>query len=87
MKRTYPMIIEQGKDGLFGSFPDLPGLTVGGDTAEELVALAREFMVDYLADCMEKGGEWPEASPTVAVVQVDVEETEVLSQAAKAQPR
>jgi hypothetical protein len=42
MKRSYPLLIEQGDDGLFGFFPDLPGLTVAGTTREEVVALARE---------------------------------------------
>ena len=43
MKRSYPLIIEQGDEGLFGFFPDLPGLTVAGATREEVVALAREL--------------------------------------------
>jgi hypothetical protein len=42
MKRSDPLLIEQGDDGLFGFFPDLPGLTVAGTTREEVVALARE---------------------------------------------
>jgi predicted RNase H-like HicB family nuclease len=81
------MIVERGKQGLFGSFPDLPGLTVAGDTEEELVALARDFMRDYLADYTEKGAPWPEPSSAIAVALVEIDEAEVMPQAAKAEAR
>jgi predicted RNase H-like HicB family nuclease len=87
MKRTYPLLIEQGDKGLFGHFPDLPGLVVAGDTREEVVALARDFMRDYLADYTEKGAHWPDPSPTIALALVEIDEAEVMPQAAKAEAR
>jgi predicted RNase H-like HicB family nuclease len=84
MKRSYPLLIEQGDDGLFGFFPDLPGLTVAGTTREEVVALAREFLREYLADYQERGQPWPDATRAVALELLDVEEAEV--QAATPRP-
>ena len=85
MKRTYPMIVEQGEHGLFGYFPDLPGLTVGGDTREELEALAREFMRDYLEDYDRRGEPWPEATQAVALAYVEFDDAEVAPAARQAQ--
>jgi len=86
MKRTYPLLIEQGDRGLFGHFPDLPGLVVAGDTREEVVALAREFARDYLADFDQKGRPWPDPSPTVALAQVEIDQAEVPQEARKTDP-
>jgi len=38
-------------------------LVVAGDTREEVVALAREFAWDYLADFDQKGQPWPDPFP------------------------
>ena len=84
MKRSYPLLIEQGDDGLFGFFPDLPGLTVAGTTREEVVALAREFLREYLADYQERGQPWPDATRAVALELLDIEDAEV--QAATPRP-
>jgi predicted RNase H-like HicB family nuclease len=81
------MIIEQGQSGLFGSFPDLPGLTVGGDTQEEIIALAREFMRDYLADYDRKGKSWPDSTPAVALALIEIDPAEVTPEARKAEAR
>jgi predicted RNase H-like HicB family nuclease len=85
MKRTYPMIVEQGEHGLFGYFPDLPGLTVGGDTREELEALAREFMRDYLQEIGRRGEPWPEPTPAVALAFVEFDDAEAAPAARRAQ--
>ena len=85
MKRTYPMIVEKGEHGLFGYFPDLPGLTVGGDTREELEALAREFMRDYLEDYDRRGEPWPEATPAVALTFVEFDDAKAKISTPKAQ--
>jgi predicted RNase H-like HicB family nuclease len=85
MKRTYPMIVEQGEHGLFGYFPDLPGLTVGGDTREELEALAREFMRDYLEDYDRRGVPWPEPTQAVALTFVEFDDAEAVTQSPQAQ--
>jgi predicted RNase H-like HicB family nuclease len=85
MKRTYPMIVEQGEHGLFGYFPDLLGLTVGGDTREELEALAREFMRDYLEDYDRRGEPWPEATQAVALTFVEFDDAEAVTQSPQAQ--
>ena len=77
MKRSYPLIIEQGDEGLFGFFPDLPGLTVAGATREEVVALAREFLRDSLADFQQRGEPWPDATRAVGLELLDVEEADV----------
>jgi predicted RNase H-like HicB family nuclease len=84
MKRTYPLIIEQGDDGLFGFFPDLPGLTVAGSTREEVVASARDFLREYLADYEQRGKPWPDATRAVGMELLDIEEAEV--RAAVVQP-
>lgn len=84
MKRTYPLIIEQGEEGLFGFFPDLPGLTVAGATRDEVLASARTFLHEYLADYLQRGEPWPEATQAVGLELLDVEEAEV--QAVPARP-
>ena len=40
-------------------FPDLPGLAVSGDTREEVVLHAGEYLRDYLADYKQRGEPWP----------------------------
>ena len=84
MKRSYPLIIEQGDEGLFGFFPDLPGLTVAGASREEVVAHARDFLREYLADYEERGEAWPDATRAVGLELLDVEEADV--RAAMARP-
>lgn len=74
MKRTYPLIIEQGEEALFGCFPDLPGLAVGGATREEVLQYAREFLREYLADYEARGAEPPQPSPAVALAHVEVDD-------------
>jgi predicted RNase H-like HicB family nuclease len=83
MKRTYPLIIEQGDEGLFGFFPDLPGLTVAGGTREEVVAAARDFLRDYLADFQQRGKPWPDATRAVGMELLDIEEADVRAAAAR----
>lgn len=77
MKRSYPLIIEQGDQGLFGFFPDLPGLTVAGATREEVVAMARTYLREYLADFQERGQPWPDATRAVGMELLEIEEAEV----------
>jgi predicted RNase H-like HicB family nuclease len=84
MKRTYPLIIEQGEEGLFGFFPDLPGLTVAGGTHEEVVASARGFLREYLADFQQRGQPWPDATRAVGLELLDMDEADV--RAAVVQP-
>lgn len=87
MKRTYPLIIEQGDEGLFGFFPDLPGLTVAGKSREEVVASAREFLREYLADYQQRGEPWPEPTNAVGMELLDVDDSEVNAAAAIVQAR
>lgn len=83
MKRSYRLIVEQGDEGLFGFFPDLPGLTVAGGSREEGVASARNFLREYLADFQQRGEPWPEATRAVGLDLLDVEESEVLGAVAR----
>jgi predicted RNase H-like HicB family nuclease len=84
MKRSYPLIIEQAKEGLFGFFPDLPGLTVAGETRDEVVAHARDFLRDYLADYRQRGLPWPDATQAIGLELVEIEEAETSPRAPKA---
>jgi predicted RNase H-like HicB family nuclease len=79
VRHTYPLIVEQGDKGLLGFFPDLPGLMVGGNTREEVLALAREFIRDYLADFDRRGEPWPESTQAVALELVEVDESDMKS--------
>lgn len=84
MKHTYPLIIEQGDEGLFGFFPDLPGLTVAGGTHEEVVSRARQFLREVLADHSRRGEPWPEPTRATRLELLDVERADV--QGAPASP-
>jgi predicted RNase H-like HicB family nuclease len=84
MKRTYPLIIEQGDERLFGFFPDLPGLTGAGGTREEVISQARDFLRDYLADFEQRGKPWPDATRAVGMELLDVQASEVRASLAQA---
>ena len=87
MKRTYPLIIEQSEESLFGFFPDLPGLAVSGETREDVVVHAHKYLRDYLSDYKQRGEPWPKATRAVGLELMEVDEAEVKAVAAKAEVR
>ena len=59
----YTALID-GETGAYGIvFPDLPGCTAMGETAEEALANAAEAMRDWIEVTIESGGAVPDARP------------------------
>jgi hypothetical protein len=50
---------------------------VAGATREEVVAVAREFLRESLADFQQRGQPWPAATRAVGLELLDVEEADV----------
>lgn len=60
MDRTYLGAVIAGKSGFGIMFPDVPGVFTGGDTPEELAAMAREALELQLQGLHEDGEPLPE---------------------------
>ena len=67
----YAIIIEKTEEGTFGGYvPDLPGVVVVGDTADEVRELLREAMAMHIEGLREDGQPIPQPS-----VEIDYVET------------
>lgn len=65
------MIFERANVGEWGAYvPDLPGLSVAGETIEEAETLIREGIVLHISRLMEDGLPVPEPVTRAAVVRV-----------------
>ena len=60
MERTYLGAVIAGRSGFGIMFPDVPGVISGGDTPEELAAMAREGLELQLQGIYEDGDPIPE---------------------------
>jgi predicted RNase H-like HicB family nuclease len=75
MVRFYWAIIERGSDGFGVFFPDVPGCTSAGETAQEAAINAEEALQGHLALALEHGEALPDASDVDGIVHdPDVEE-------------
>jgi predicted RNase H-like HicB family nuclease len=73
---VYPAIFERAGDGFSVFFPDLPGLTSAGTTAEDAYVNAEEALAGHLLVCAQHGEECPR--PTrIMDLQIDPEVEEV----------
>lgn len=54
------IFIEKYEDGFYAYAPALKGLHVGGDTEEEVLAIARDGIIWYLESMIEHGEPFPE---------------------------
>jgi predicted RNase H-like HicB family nuclease len=61
--RYYPAVLEQVSDGFSVFFPDLPGCTSAGDTAEDAAARAEAALALHLAGMAEDGDPIPDPTP------------------------
>ncbi|UEM01772.1 type II toxin-antitoxin system HicB family antitoxin [Skermanella rosea] len=74
--RYFPAIVEQGSDGFYVSFPDVPGCVSHGATLEELAANAEAALALHLAESAEDGRDLPVPS-ALGDTPVDPDEPEV----------
>lgn len=49
MTFTYPAVFKKTAKGYTGTFPDLPGIEVTGETIDEATRNAREAMYDWIS--------------------------------------
>ena len=68
MVRFYVAIIEKGPEGFGVFFPDVPGCTSAGDTAQEAAANAEAALHGHLTLSLEHGEALPEATRLDAIV-------------------
>jgi predicted RNase H-like HicB family nuclease len=68
MVKFYVAVIERGADGFYAFFPDVPGCTSAGATAQEAAANAEEALHGHLTLGMEHGEAMPEPLPLDAIV-------------------
>lgn len=54
------IFIEKYEDGFYACAPALKGLHVGGDTEEEVLAIARDGIIWYFESMIEHGEPFPE---------------------------
>ena len=67
MKKTYFMFVHENAEGLWCSFPDLPGCMTDGDNLEELMKNAADALESWLESTVAHGGVLPEASSASAL--------------------
>ncbi len=67
MVRFYVAIIERAADGFGAFFPDVPGCTSAGATAQEAAANAEEALHGHLTLALENNEALPDASPIDAI--------------------
>ncbi len=67
MVRFYVAIIERALDGFGVFFPDVPGCTSAGATAQEAAANAEEALHGHLTLALENNQALPDASPLDAI--------------------
>jgi predicted RNase H-like HicB family nuclease len=65
--RFYVAIIERALDGFGVFFPDVPGCTSAGATAQEAAANAEEALHGHLTLALENNQALPDASPLDAI--------------------
>jgi predicted RNase H-like HicB family nuclease len=63
MAKFFVAVIERGTDEFFAFFPDVPGCTSAGATAQEAAANAEEALHGHLILALEHGEALPEPSP------------------------
>jgi predicted RNase H-like HicB family nuclease len=63
MVHFYVAIIERGKKSFGAFFPDVPGCTSAGATAQEAAANAEQALQGHLTLCLEHGEALPEPTP------------------------
>jgi len=63
MVRFYVAIIERGKKSFGAFFPDVPGCTSAGTTAQEAAANAEQALQGHLTLSLEHGEPLPEPTP------------------------
>ncbi|MBY0338950.1 MAG: type II toxin-antitoxin system HicB family antitoxin [Acetobacteraceae bacterium] len=67
--RFYPAVIDQAEDGGFGvAFPDLPGCTSAGSSAQDAALQAAEALRLHVAGLVEDGESLPDPSEIDAPV-------------------
>ena len=77
MERTYLGAVVTGKTGFGIMFPDVPGVFTGGDTPEELAAMAQEALELQLQGLYEDGDPLPEPRDfTIEDVRRDLDDPE-----------
>jgi predicted RNase H-like HicB family nuclease len=76
MAKFYVAVIERGTDEFFAFFPDVPGCTSAGATAQEAAANAEAALYGHLTLALEHGEAPPEPSP-LDEIPVDPEIDEV----------
>lgn len=69
-QKEYLVVLEKGETSWGAYAPDLPGLGVVADTAEEAERLIREGVLIYLDELREKGNAVPEPASQVRRVAV-----------------
>lgn len=62
MKLTYPALFHNESGSYWVEFPDLPGCSTFGDTAEETLKMAQEALEGYALTLLENGEKLPKAS-------------------------
>jgi len=76
MTKFFVAIIERGSDGFYAFFPDVPGCTSAGESAQDAARNAEEALHGHLTLSLEHGEALPEAS-TLDAIPVDPEVEEV----------
>jgi predicted RNase H-like HicB family nuclease len=62
MTKFYVAVIERGTDGFYAFFPDVPGCTSAGATAQEAAANAEDALHGHLTLALEHNEALPEPS-------------------------
>lgn len=66
-KKTYFMFVYENAEGLWCSFPDLPGCMTDGGNLEELMKNAADALESWLESAIDHGDALPEASSASAL--------------------
>ena len=67
---VYPAVVERAGETYSVYFPDLPGCTSAGDTAQQAVLNAEEALTAHLLECAREGDEVGEPS-VLGVIEVE----------------
>ena len=70
MKRYIAVLIPKKKGGWSVLFPDFPGCTTQGETADEAIEMAHDALAGHTASLLAHGHELPEAR-SVKQIKVD----------------